>query len=161
MSKNLDSKDGRALRRPKFNLDNKEGCCNGVGKNARAQYLIMGHKKDNLLVPTFIMEWSMDSSAFKKAVKKFKGLDCSNPKIVSESMVVVSADSARKQDSPFAAKKSSNQNSKGGNTGRNSRKTRGGGGGRQSSNKDKSLFSTSNANVTIIGGYNLANATRS
>ncbi|GAB6027838.1 hypothetical protein CHUAL_002064 [Chamberlinius hualienensis] len=88
----------RSIRKPKLILNNADECCNEVTKKLKANYLIMGHKSGNDLVTTFIMEWAPDSTAFKKAIKTFKKLDCSNPKIISETVVV---DSTLTADSTF------------------------------------------------------------
>lgn len=83
----LDKKEMRLIRRPTFMLDNVKDCCAGFGRDAKDSYLIMGLRRGAELVPTLIMEWHAQSKAFRNAIRMFKKLDCSDPAIVSESML--------------------------------------------------------------------------
>lgn len=83
----LDKKEMRQIRRPIFTLDNIKECCGNFGRDAKDNYLIMGVRKGSELLPTFIMQWHGQAKTFRNAVRRFKTLDCSDPKMVSESML--------------------------------------------------------------------------
>ncbi|KAK7862804.1 hypothetical protein R5R35_004157 [Gryllus longicercus] len=75
------------LRRPVLLLEPSDACCEEMTRNSREVYLIMGRNQDSKLVPSFIMPWGKRSKPFKRAVRMFKKLNCSDPKLVSTSVI--------------------------------------------------------------------------
>ncbi|CAG0913319.1 unnamed protein product [Notodromas monacha] len=124
----LTRRDLDAMRRPRFALvqgpheptlvgDHLECCGHLRLQDKNRRYLIMGIKRDDKLIPTFIMPWKKKSKAFRGAVKMFKTLKCDDPKLVSYSMMsrqgnaaaaAAAASKKRSQDSR------SRQNNRGG-----------------------------------------------
>ncbi|XP_047485218.1 secreted frizzled-related protein 5-like isoform X2 [Penaeus chinensis] len=78
--KSEDTEEARvALRRPRFSLTGAAGCCQIQA--SRTAYLIMAQRKDDELVPTFVMPFRK-SKPLRMALKKFRSLDCSDPKLI-------------------------------------------------------------------------------
>ncbi|XP_068082353.1 secreted frizzled-related protein 5 [Anabrus simplex] len=77
----------RQLRRPVLVLQPSDSCCEEKTQKKGEVYLIMGHNRDAKLVPSFIMPWGKRSKPFKRAVRMFKKLNCSDPKLVSDSVI--------------------------------------------------------------------------
>lgn len=77
----------KEVRRPTLQHANMTSCCGELARHAgkKARLLIMGTRNGDGLTPTFIMEWQ-NTNAFKGAVKMMKKIDCSNPKIISETV---------------------------------------------------------------------------
>ncbi|XP_069693486.1 secreted frizzled-related protein 5-like [Periplaneta americana] len=82
------SEISKQLVHPVLHLEPSDSCCEEKTRNSREVYLIMGHcRGDAKLVPTFIMPWGKNSKPFRKAVRMFKKLNCSDPKLVSHSVI--------------------------------------------------------------------------
>nr|CAD7263529.1 unnamed protein product [Timema shepardi] len=77
----------RQLRRPVLLLEPSDMCCEEKTRNSQDVYLIMGNIKDSKLRASFIMPWAKRSQPFKKAVRMFKQLNCTDPKLVSHSVI--------------------------------------------------------------------------
>lgn len=78
----------KQLPHPVLFLEQSDTCCEEKMRNSREVYLIMGHSHgDAKLVPTFVMPWEKNSKPFRKAVRMFKKLNCSDPKLVSHSVI--------------------------------------------------------------------------
>lgn len=76
------------LRRPVLTLEPPDHCCEEKTKYSQEMFLIMGHFRDSKLVPSFIMPWAAKrSKPFKRAVRMFKKLNCTDPKLVSHSVI--------------------------------------------------------------------------
>lgn len=103
------------LRRPTLKYANITECCSSLSKggNKKGRVLIMGNNKNGEgLVPTFIMEWRK-SAAFKSAVRMMKKIDCSDPKIISETMLadgILSSDRKRRNGSHLRRRKKHQRN---------------------------------------------------
>ncbi|XP_067138906.1 secreted frizzled-related protein 5-like [Centruroides vittatus] len=78
----------KELKKPTFVHANLSDCCyellNKAGK--KAQLLIMGTKIEKNLVASFIMKWNK-SPLLKKVSKLMKKLNCSDPKMLSETIM--------------------------------------------------------------------------
>ncbi|PSN55877.1 hypothetical protein C0J52_02766 [Blattella germanica] len=78
----------KQLPHPVLLLEPSDACCEEKTRNSGEVYLIMGHSRaDSKLIPTFIMPWGKNSKSFRKAVRMFKKLNCSDPKLVSHSVI--------------------------------------------------------------------------
>lgn len=78
----------KELKKPTFVHANLSDCCyellNKAGK--KSQLLIMGTKIEDSLVANFILKWNK-SPVIRKVSKLMKKLDCSNPKMLSETIM--------------------------------------------------------------------------
>ncbi|XP_059491143.1 secreted frizzled-related protein 5-like [Neocloeon triangulifer] len=83
----------RQLRKPTFTLHPSDTCCEDIMRGSREFFLVMGHFREGKMVPSFAMPWAKDSKAFKRALKMFKSINCSDPKLVSQ-LVIVGEDTA-------------------------------------------------------------------
>lgn len=104
-----DKKDIRAIRRPTFKVDHLGDCCGRLGQDPKINYLIMGVRTGGELVPTFIMEWHANSKAFRNAIRVFKNIDCSNPRMLSDSVLSDTSDGIHR-NSDFPSQKTVNDN---------------------------------------------------
>ncbi|XP_054280113.1 secreted frizzled-related protein 5-like [Macrosteles quadrilineatus] len=79
----------KKLRRPMLTLDPSSSCCEDkVKRYNKENFLVMGHIRGSDLVPSFIMRWIAKSSkVFKKAIRTFKSLNCTDPKFISHSVI--------------------------------------------------------------------------
>nr|CAD7606770.1 unnamed protein product [Timema genevievae] len=77
----------RQLRRPVLLLEPSDMCCEEKTRNSQDVYLIMGNIRDSKLRASFIMPWAKRSQPFKKALRMFKQLNCTDPKLVSHSVI--------------------------------------------------------------------------
>lgn len=78
----------RQLKRPVFVLDPEDACCEeNLTRNSRDTFLIMGQWRERQAVPTFIMPWGEKSKELRKAVRVIKKLNCSDPKIISHTVI--------------------------------------------------------------------------
>ncbi|XP_071439138.1 secreted frizzled-related protein 5-like [Hetaerina americana] len=96
----------RQLRRPVLMLNPVDTCCEEITRNSKHVFLIMGYTRDAKLIPSFIMPWGKNSKPFKKAVRMFKKLNCSDPKIVSHSVI---GEAFRGSPSPGRRKRGKNK----------------------------------------------------
>ncbi|KAJ9584850.1 hypothetical protein L9F63_020817 [Diploptera punctata] len=78
----------KQLPHPVLTLEPSDACCEEKTRNSGDFYLIMGHSRgDSKLIPTFIMPWGKNSKSFRKAVRMFKKLNCSDPGQLSYSVI--------------------------------------------------------------------------
>ncbi|XP_042875233.1 uncharacterized protein LOC122255326 [Penaeus japonicus] len=96
--KSEDSDETRlALRRPRFSLTAAASCCQI--KASRTAYLIMARRKGQDLVPTFVMPFRK-SKPLRMALKKFRGLDCSDPQFINGGLDIPTLSQEPPQRSP-------------------------------------------------------------
>lgn len=101
--KSEDSEEARqALRRPRFSLTGSAGCCQIQA--SRTAYLIMARRKGQELVPTFVMPFRK-SKPLRMALKKFRGLDCSDPQFINGGLDIPTLSQEPPQRSPRPSKR--------------------------------------------------------
>ncbi|XP_021966589.1 secreted frizzled-related protein 5 [Folsomia candida] len=70
---------GAASAGRELTLDHKDNCCASKLRPGAA-YLVMGVKRGDQNVATFVMAWNAGDKVLKNAIRTFRsGLDCSNP----------------------------------------------------------------------------------
>ncbi|XP_065349614.1 secreted frizzled-related protein 1-like isoform X2 [Cloeon dipterum] len=84
----VDKAQQRQLRRPTFTLQPSDTCCSDIMRGSQEFFLVMGQFRDSKIVPSFAMPWSKDSKAFKRALRTFKQINCTDPKFVSQSVII-------------------------------------------------------------------------
>ncbi|XP_063596744.1 secreted frizzled-related protein 5-like isoform X2 [Penaeus indicus] len=96
--KSEDTEEARlALRRPRFSLTEAAGCCQIQA--SRTAYLIMARREGQELVATFVMPFRK-SKPLRMALKRFRSLDCSDPKILNDGFGIPTLSQEPPQRSP-------------------------------------------------------------